>query len=144
MNWFGIPGIFYWAGPAILVITIIQVYKRGRKGMWRLGLKEASSSLISMVGLIWCMFMILLLVYSLPPITTYLEVQALKLESEDARWLLEVLPLVYALTGVGFIVWVLRKTWSDPVKYNEEEQKLRKEERAKLEAKFGWFGKLLR
>jgi len=143
MNYFSIPGIFYWAVPLLFVLSMIQIVKRGRKGLWRLGFKETGNSLIWIFGLIYVMFLIVFIVSTTVPITGYFETQALRYETEAARWALMFLPYIYIFTGLMFSIWILVKAWSNPVKYNSKEKEILRKEKMKLKKRLGWFGRFI-
>ena len=143
MNYFSIPGIFYWAVPLLFVLGIIQIVKRGRKGLWRLGFKETGNSLIWIFGLIYVMFLIVFIVSTTVPITGYFETQALRYETEATRWALMFLPYIYIFTGLMFSIWILVKAWSNPVKYNSKEKEILRKEKMKLKKRLGWFGRFI-
>ena len=144
MNYFSIPGIFYWAVPLLFVLGMIQIVKRGRKGLWRLGFKETGNSLIWIFGLIYVMFLIVFIVSTTVPITGYFETQALRYETEATRWALMFLPYIYIFTGLMFSIWILVKAWSNPVKYNSKEKEILRKEKMKLKKRLGWFGRFIR
>ena len=144
MNYFSIPGIFYWAVPLLFVLSMIQIVKRGRKGLWRLGFKETGNSLIWIFGLIYVMFLIVFIVSTTVPITGYFETQALRYETEATRWALMFLPYIYIFTGLMFSIWILVKAWSNPVKYNSKEKEILRKEKMKLKKRLGWFGRFIR
>ena len=143
MNYFSIPGIFYWAVPLLFVLSMIQIVKRGRKGLWRLGFKETGNSLIWIFGLIYVMFLIVFIVSTTVPITGYFETQALRYETEATRWALMFLPYIYIFTGLMFSIWILVKAWSNPVKYNSKEKEILRKEKMKLKKRLGWFGRFI-
>jgi len=143
MNYFSIPGIFYWAVPLLFVLGMIQIVKRGRKGLWRLGFKETGNSLIWIFGLIYVMFLIVFIVSTTVPITGYFETQALRYETEAARWALMFLPYIYIFTGLMFSIWILVKAWSNPIRYNSKEKEILRKEKMKLKKRLGWFGRFI-
>ena len=144
MNYFSIPGIFYWAVPLLFVLGMIQIVKRGRKGLWRLGFKETGNSLIWIFGLIYVMFLIVFIVSTTVPITGYFETQALRYETEATRWALMFLPYIYIFTGLMFSIWILVKAWSNPIRYNSKEKEILRKEKMKLKKRLGWFGRFIR
>ena len=143
MNYFSIPGIFYWAVPLLFVLSMIQIVKRGRKGLWRLGFKETGNSLIWIFGLIYVMFLIIFVTSTAAPIAGYFETQALRYETEATRWALMFLPYIYIFTGLMFSIWILVKAWSNPVKYNSKEKEILRKEKMKLKKRLGWFGRFI-
>jgi len=143
MNYFSIPGIFYWAVPLLFVLGMIQIVKRGRKGLWRLGFKETGNSLIWIFGLIYVMFLIVFIVSTTVPITGYFETQALRYETEATRWALMFLPYIYIFTGLMFSIWILVKAWSNPIRYNSKEKEILRKEKMKLKKRLGWFGRFI-
>ena len=143
MNYFSIPGIFYWAVPPLFVLGMIQIVKRGRKGLWRLGFKETGNSLIWIFGLIYVMFLIIFITSTAAPIADYFEAQTLRYETEAIRWSLIFLPTVYIFTGLMFSIWILVKAWSNPIRYNSKEEEILKDEKMKLREKLGWFGRFI-
>ena len=143
MNYFSIPGIFYQIVPLLFVLGMIQIVKRGRKGLWRLGFKETGNFLIWIFGLIYVMFLIIFITSTAAPIADYFETQALRYEAEAIRWSLIFLPYIYIFTGLMFSIWILVKAWSNPVKYNSKEKEILRKEKMKLKKRLGWFGRFI-
>ena len=144
MNYFSLPGIFYWIVPLLFVLGMIQIVKRGRKGLWRFGFKEIGNSLVGVFGLISVMFLSIFIVFTTVPIVDYFETQALRYEAGATKWILTILPCIYIITGLLFSIWILAWTWSNPIRYNSKEKEILRNEKMKLKKRLGWFGRFIR
>ena len=57
-EWFEIPKVFIVAGITLILANILGLVVRGRKGLWKLGLKEAMGTWSVIGGMVWVMFAI--------------------------------------------------------------------------------------
>lgn len=137
-----LPQLLVLAAGLIVGANIFSILQRGRRGMWKLGIKEGINSVFPILALVWFMLVILLLAVSVPAVTNW--VASLKLghenPSSDILWVYDTLPIVYNLTGLAIIVVLVTKLLKyKPFKYSEAEQTLLKQERAKRREKLAKF-----
>lgn len=137
-----LPQLLLLAVCLSVVGNFISILQRGKRGMWKLGVKESINSLVPLFTLIWIMLLIILLVVSIPTVTDWAASQKLNLENPNPStlWAYGALPSVYSFTGLAVIIVLLAKLLKyRPFKYNETEQAILKQDSDRRKEKLKRF-----
>ena len=144
MEWFEIPNILVVCGIAWTLASITDVVMKWKKGVWRLGFKEAWRHLVMMGGLVWVLYFITTSIALLIPFTNWFrEYSVSRYWSSSTLWILDSIPYFYVATVLLFSVWFLSRVLTYKLRYTEEEEMVYKEEKFGLKKRLGWFGRFI-
>ncbi|KKL77465.1 hypothetical protein LCGC14_2034600 [marine sediment metagenome] len=144
INWSAFPDVLIIASIAMLLLGIVGVTQRWRKGFPMLGFKEWVDGVKNFVAIIWVVSMMVIFVLTLIPVLDLVEAAAVT-STESGYWVLHyIVPQAYVLTGFILLVLVMVRLskWT-PLKYNRQERVFLREEKLKRKAKLGRFGFLI-
>lgn len=136
--------------PKLLIILLCLagavmvgfIFQRGIKyKSWKLGFKEALSSLALLGGLLWVCFFVITFVIILPSFIDYLDTVPL---SAEGQWLLGIIPYFCLITVWAVIVLVVSKVMFWKPKYTDKEKEVLKQERIWMRKHLGPLGKLVK
>jgi len=126
-EWFEIPKV---AGVTLILANILGLVVRGRRGLWKLGLKETMGAWSVIGGMVWVMLAIVTGVLLISEATKWIDGFQLKYTNPQTIWLIRAIPsfltISLLLFSVGTLVWIIKTPW---IKYTEEERGVLKEEK---------------
>jgi len=129
-EWFEIPKVFIVAGITLILANILGLVGRGRRGLWKLGLKEAMGTWSVIVGMVWVLFAAVTGVFLISEAARWVDGFQLKYTDPQAIWVIRAIPEFLTITLllflVGTFVWITKTPW---IKYTEEERGILKEEK---------------
>ena len=111
-EWFEIPKVFIVAGVALILANILGLVGRGRRGLWKLGLKEAMGTWSVIVGMVWVLFAAVTGVFLISEAARWVDGFQLKYTDPQAIWVIRAIPEFLTITLllflVGTFVWITK------------------------------------